>query len=66
MPFISKKNFNKLLNKAYLDGYRLGCESGRFEATIHRYSPNELREILGLKPVDKTKEQENTNVIENI
>ena len=51
MPFISKKDLNKLLNKAYLEGYQLGLDSGRFEATIRRYSPNEIREILGLKPI---------------
>lgn len=52
MPFISKKDLNKLLNKTYLEGYQLGLDSGRFEATIRRYSPNEIREILGMKPID--------------
>lgn len=52
MPFISKKDLNKLLNKTYLEGYQLGLDSGRFEATVRRYSPNEMREILRLKPID--------------
>ena len=52
MPFISKKELDKLINKAFVEGYQLGLDSGRFEATIKRYSPNEIREILGLKPID--------------
>lgn len=52
MPFISRKELDKLINKAFVEGYQLGIDSGRFESTVRRYSPNELREILGLKPID--------------
>lgn len=52
MPFISKKELDKLTNKAFVEGYQLGLDSGRFEATVRRYSPNEIREILGLKPIN--------------
>ena len=52
MPFISKRDLNKLINKSYLEGYQLGFDSGRFEATVKRYSQNEMREILGLKPIN--------------
>lgn len=52
MPFISRKELDKLINKAFVEGYQLGIDSGRFEATVRRYSPNEIREILGLKPID--------------
>lgn len=52
MPFISRKELDKLINKAFVEGYQLGLDSGRFETTVRRYSPNEIREILGLKPID--------------
>lgn len=52
MPFISRKELDKLINKAFVEGYQLGIDSGTFEATVRRYSPNEIREILGLKPID--------------
>ena len=52
MPFISRKELDKLINKAFVEDYQLGIDSGRFEATVHRYSPNEIRKILGLKPID--------------
>lgn len=42
------KELNKALCEAYLQGYHTGYNYGRFEAFTSKYSPNEIREILGV------------------
>lgn len=42
------KKYDRLINEAYLEGYRAGVESGKFEATLSKYTKEQIREIFGL------------------
>lgn len=52
---ISKKRLLDLENPAnvYAKYYLAGYEAGKIDALYKRYSPNELREALGLEEVSK-------------
>ena len=49
--WISKKELDALLNKAYLSGYELGKKSGELEGILSTYTPNDIRRIIGLDPL---------------
>lgn len=58
MNEIDEEKCDSLINKAYLEGYRAGVEYGKKEAMFKKYSPNEIREVLGLDPI----KEDGTNV----
>lgn len=58
MVIMTRKQFNAELNKVYEHAYFVGLTVGKQEGVMSRYTPNELREILGLEPV---KEDANEN-----
>lgn len=51
-----KKRKEDNIAKIYKVGYDAGFEAGKREAIFERYSPNQIREILGLAAV-KNKEE---------
>lgn len=56
---MSEKVFNEELNKAYLDGYKKGYESGVNDGILKKHTPNQLREIFDLPPIqDRLKSEE--------
>jgi hypothetical protein len=55
---MTQKQFNAELNKVYDHAYFVGLTIGKQEGVMSRYTPNELREILGLEPI---KENVNEN-----
>ena len=48
---ISKKEYDAMINKAFMEGYDLGLRTGRQEGFMAKNTPNDLREILGLPPL---------------
>lgn len=48
-----KKLKNRKDNRAYLKGYNLGYNAGKLDATLSRFTPNELRQLIGLPLIDK-------------
>mgnify|MGYP003297266892 CR=1 FL=1 len=51
MVILTQKQFDAELAKVYEHAYYVGLVAGRQEAVMARYTPNELREILGLEPI---------------
>ena len=51
MVILTQKQFDAEIDKVYTHAYQVGLIAGRQEALLSRYTPNELREILGLEPV---------------
>ena len=41
------------INQSYTLGYEKGVEEGRREAIMRKYTPNEIREIMGLPRIEK-------------
>lgn len=48
---ISKKDYDAAINKAFMEGYKLGLQAGRQEGLMAKITPNELRKYLGLEPL---------------
>lgn len=51
---LTEKELNKKINASFMEGYNLGYRTGREDALINNYSVNRLRELVCLKPIDKT------------
>ena len=51
--FISRKELNKIENRAFLRGYDAGKRDGEYEGLMKQYSPNDIRRILSLPPIEK-------------
>lgn len=51
MVILTQKQFDAELMKVYEHAYQVGLITGRQEGVMSRYTPNELREILGLEPI---------------
>lgn len=47
------KQKNAKHNRQYWEGYREGYEAGRQHAFFQKYTINEVREMVGLPPIDK-------------
>ena len=45
-------NDNKRVNEAFIQGYERGKKDGERDAISRKYTPNQVREILGLPPID--------------
>ena len=56
MKRIIKKVFNLYdeadLNNKYIEGYELGKRVGEEEALFKKYTPNEIRKLLELDPIE--------------
>lgn len=46
-----KEDFNAKLNETYIEAYEKGKKTGEEEAIFKKYSPNEIRTLLGLTPL---------------
>lgn len=53
MVILTQKQFDAEMAKVYEHAYFVGLTAGRQEGVMSRYTPNELREILGLEPVNE-------------
>lgn len=53
MVILTQKQFNAELVKVYEHAYQVGLVTGRQEGVLSRYTPNELREILGLPKIEQ-------------
>jgi len=57
MKKIIKKLFHlydgKDLSNVYFDAYQKGKATGEREAISKKYTPNQLREVFGLNPIQK-------------
>lgn len=51
MVILTQKQFDAELTKVYDHAYQVGLIAGRQEGLLSKYTPNEIREILGLDPV---------------
>jgi hypothetical protein len=53
---MSTKKYADLLGNAalsgYTQGYKTGVKNGKAEAMSARVTPNELRKVLGLEPIE--------------
>ena len=52
MIILSLKEYNSLLNEAYMRGRELGRAEGRQEFITTRLTPNDIRKTLGFEPLD--------------
>lgn len=48
---ISKKDYDALMNKAFMEGYELGHRAGLQEGFMCKNTPNDVRKCLGLEPL---------------
>ena len=53
---LSEKELNAKVNRAYMEGYTLGYETGQRDALFRRLTPNMIRNILDL-PIIKNKQR---------
>ncbi len=51
MISISKKEFNKIVNQAYIEGYDSGRRAEKLENLLSNVTPNEIRAVFGLQPI---------------
>ena len=51
---LTELELNALLNQHFLKGYNRGFADGERNAILNKVSVNKIREILGLKPIEKT------------
>lgn len=58
--FITRKRYNAEINKTYLDGYNSGLNA----SILSRFTPNEIRKALGLKPISSIDNIEKINKCE--
>lgn len=52
MVILTQKQFNSELTKIYDHAYQVGLITGKQEGAMSKYTPNELREIFGLDPIN--------------
>lgn len=55
MIILSLKEYNSLLNEAYMRGRELGRAEGRQEFISMNFTPNDIRKALGFEPRDADK-----------
>lgn len=60
MIILTLKEYNTLLNEAFLKGRELGRAEGRQEFIAEHLTPNDIRKALGLEPRDASDD----NVVE--
>lgn len=53
---ISKKRFQREIEKALNHGYEAGIRQGKIEAIFNEVSKNDIREAVGLNKIENTKE----------
>lgn len=58
MIILSLKEYNSLLNKAYMSGRELGRAEGRQEFISMNLTPNDIRKALGFEPLDTEKDED--------
>ena len=51
---LSDKEYNAELNKAYMEGYKIGYKAGLQDAELFNKTPNQKRAELGLSPINDT------------
>lgn len=51
-----KTDIQAQINNAYIKGYEQGIEQGKRDAILQKYTPNQIREIVGLPPIEKKDE----------
>lgn len=56
--FLTKRQLDSLLNKAFMNGFEAGRNLGRVEYVNKNMTPNDIRESFGLKPIEHRKENE--------
>lgn len=57
-----KKATAKKINAAFLDGYNSGKKDGYYEAYEKKITPNELREFLGLMPINEGRAEDDKQI----
>jgi hypothetical protein len=50
---LTERELTAIENKNYIRGYELGYKAGKQDALSQKYTPNQIREILGLPPIEK-------------
>jgi hypothetical protein len=48
---LTEKELNAKLNQSFLKGYNSGYNAGLNEGLFGKYTPNQIREVLGLNPI---------------
>lgn len=55
---ISRRRYEREINKSYLDGFNHGYKSGKAEGRMEHITPNMIRETAGLKPINKEEKED--------
>ena len=50
---LTKKELEAKLTSAYVDGYKIGYRYGQESAVFSSNSPNFIRKVIGLPPIEK-------------
>lgn len=58
--WISKKELNARINKAYMEGYSNGKNAGRLEMLCEQNTLNQLRMAMGLEPIKEENDESKT------
>ena len=53
MRILTEKQYNALLNQAYVDGYHAGFRAAEREALYKQFTPNDIRKTFGFEPIKK-------------
>lgn len=59
MRIMTEKRYNALMNKTFMDGYKMGEEAGKLKGLMMVVTPNDIRELFGFPRI------ENKNDIES-
>lgn len=53
---LTEKELNAQINRSYLKGYNQGYDAGIRDGIFGKYTPNQLRKIIGLPPIEENGE----------